>query len=357
MTKNGWKYLIGIASLSLLSACSLFNINENYSYTLTAQDTAMIDTLFNQTQPYCLGRYTFQYPQALADKISSTIIIDGMTITSKPIFPPAFKQRLELRETELKNEPVSDTSNAPFLKQVIKLNNGIIFDHNRDYNKPDSARILEAYVYIDNVFFLITTEFIDITDKKYKEEQDIFIENNWKLTKKQEKLATMQSLITHLQGRPDNAIPTTKGVCIPYGFILDDGDKHLEEISILFENSQFYWAVVMDNTIASEKESLLERADEIKSVLYQYGGKTLRKGPIAYNHVLGEEWLVLGRDKRYDNLSDKFYYFQYYTNEKNITYYTPSVSILMHSTNKVVNYTDEQMVEIWDQILQTFKYR
>lgn len=29
----------------------------------------------------------------------------------------------------------------------------------------------------------------------------------------------------------------------------------------------------------------------------------------------------------------------------------------MHSTSKVVNYTDEQMVEIWDRILHTFKYR
>lgn len=55
MRKNIWKYLIGIASLSLLSACSLFNMNKSYSYTLNAQDTAIIAPLFNQTQTYCLG--------------------------------------------------------------------------------------------------------------------------------------------------------------------------------------------------------------------------------------------------------------------------------------------------------------
>lgn len=239
-----------------------------------------------------------------------------MTITSKPISPTAFKQQIQLREVEIRNKTVRRDYNASYLKQTIKLNNGIIFDHNRDNIKPDSARVLEAYVYIDNVFFLIKTDFIDITDKKYKERQADFIESNRNFTEKPEKLAAMQSLIARLQGRPDNAILTNKGVCIPYGFILDDGGKHLEEISMLFENSQFYWAIAMDNTIGSEKESLLERAGEIKSVLYQYGGKTLRKGSIEYNHVLGEEWLVLGRDERYDNLSDKFYYFQYYTNKK-----------------------------------------
>ncbi|MFP4973740.1 T6SS immunity protein Tli4 family protein [Providencia vermicola] len=81
---------------------------------------------------------------------------------------------------------------------------------------------------------------------------------------------------------------------MPYGFIRDDGKSHQEEISMVFENPQFYWAVDMDNTIESEKESMLDRADEIKSVLSQYGGKTLRKGNVQFNNVAGEEWLNVG---------------------------------------------------------------
>ncbi|WP_265693440.1 T6SS immunity protein Tli4 family protein [Providencia rustigianii] len=38
-------------------------------------------------------------------------------------------------------------------------------------------------------------------------------------------------------------------------------------------------------------------------------------------------------------------------------YLHPSVSILMHSSSKVVHYSDEQMVEIWDRVLQSFKLR
>nr|WP_314267457.1 T6SS immunity protein Tli4 family protein [uncultured Moellerella sp.] len=340
--------------LSLLAACSV--PNRTYSYTLNEKESAVINSLFDDATTYCLGRYTFNYPKALTQELSSIIKVDDMTIESQFIYPPAFKQRIELRENKLKSAAVRRTSNAPFLKEIIRLDKGIIFDHNINNVKPDSARELEAHVYIDNVAFIIKTDITDITDKKYTERQDRFKEDNRELTNKPQKLAAMQSLISRLQGRPKNEIPTEKGICIPYGFIQDDGKSHQEEISMVFENPQFYWAADMDNTIESEKESMLDRADEIKSVLSQYGGKTLRKGNVQYNNVNGEEWLTLGRDPRYDNQSDKFYYFQYYTNEKNIGYLHPSVSILMHSSSKVVHYTDEQMVEIWDRILGSFRY-
>nr|WP_314267462.1 T6SS immunity protein Tli4 family protein [uncultured Moellerella sp.] len=355
MMKKEFISFLGLVLVGTLAACSV--PNKTYSYSLNEKDSAVINSLFDDAPTYCLGRYTFNYPKALTQELSSIIKIDDMTIESQFIYPPAFKQRIELREQGLKNQRVSNESDGPFLREVVKLDTGLIFDKNESYAYPDAARELEAHVYINNVAFIIKTKFTDITKDKYKKRQERYKKNNRLFTDKPQKLAAMQSLISRLQGRPKNEIPTEKGICIPYGFIQDDGKSHQEEISMVFENPQFYWAADMDNTIESEKESMLDRADEIKSVLSQYGGKTLRKGNVQYNNVNGEEWLTLGRDPRYDNQSDKFYYFQYYTNEKNIGYLHPSVSILMHSSSKVVHYTDEQMVEIWNNILKSFKVR
>ncbi|WP_369309002.1 T6SS immunity protein Tli4 family protein [Providencia rettgeri] len=353
--KKGLIGFIYFVLVGALAACSV--PNKTYSRSLNVKDSAVINTLFDDAPMYCLGRYTFNYPKALTQELSSIVKIDEMTIESQFIYPPSFKQRIELREDELKKATVRRDSNAPFLKETIRLDNGVIFDHNINNVKPDSSRELEAHVYIDHVAFIIKTEIDDISSSKYEKEQLDYKKHNWLINDKPEKLAVMQSLISRLHGRPKNEIPTEKGVCIPYGFIQDDGKPHQEEISMVFENPQFYWAVDMDNTIESEKESMLDRADEIKSVLSQYDGKTLRKGKTQFNNVSGEEWLTLGRDPRYDNQSDKFYYFQYYANEKNIGYLHPSVSILMHSSSKVVHYTDEQMVDIWDRVLQSFKIR
>jgi len=353
--KKGLVSFFGLVLVGALAACSV--PNKTYSRSLNEKDSAVINTLFDDAPTYCLGRYTFNYPKALTQALSSVIKIDDMTIESRFIYPPPFKQRIELREDELKNKRVIDSSDSPFLKEVIKLDNGVIFDSNENATTPDFGRVLEGHVYIDNVAFIIKTEIRDVSSPKYKNMQIRDQKYNIPISDKPQKLAAMQSLITRLQGRPKNEIPIDKGICIPYGFIHDDGKSHQEEISMVFENPQFYWAVDMDNTIESEKESMLDRADEIKSVLSQYGGKTLRRGNVQFNNVAGEEWLTLGRDPRYDNQSDKFYFFQYYANEKNIGYLHPSVSILMHSTSKVVHYTDEQMVEIWDRVLQSFKIR
>ncbi|WP_368920969.1 T6SS immunity protein Tli4 family protein, partial [Providencia vermicola] len=261
------KGLVSISSLVLLASLAACSVpNKTYSTSLNEKDSAVINTLFDDAPTYCLGRYTFNYPKSLTQELSSIIKIDEMIIESQFIYPPAFKQRIELREDELKHASVRNVSNAPFLKETIRLDNGVIFDHNINNVKPDSSRELEAHVYIDHVAFIIKTEIDDISSSKYEKEQLDYKKHNWLINDKPEKLAAMQSLISRLHGRPKNEIPTEKGVCIPYGFIRDDGKSHQEEISMVFENPQFYWAVDMDNTIESEKESMLDRADEIKSV-------------------------------------------------------------------------------------------
>ncbi|UNH26583.1 T6SS immunity protein Tli4 family protein [Moellerella wisconsensis] len=350
--KNKFIGFLGLVLLAALAACSV--PNKTYSTSLNDKDSAVINTLFDDAPTYCLGRYTFNYPKALTQELSSIVKIDDMTIESQFIYPPSFKQRIELREEELKNKRVIDSSDAPFLKEVIKLDNGVIFDSNENSTTPDFGRILEGHVYIDNVAFIIKTEIRDVSNPKYKNMQIRDQKYSIPITDKPQKLAAMQSLISRLHGRPKNEIPTEKGMCIPYGFIRDDGQEHKFKLSMLFKNSQFAWAIVMDNLLGSEDDSLLERSSEVKPIMRQLGASTLKKGTVHYNNLAGEEWLISGVED-----GDKKYRFQYNANEKNVTYLQPLVLILLHNSGilTVKDYTDEQMVEIWDRVLQSFKVR
>ncbi|HHR6080061.1 TPA: T6SS immunity protein Tli4 family protein [Providencia alcalifaciens] len=343
---------LGALLLTVLTACSI--PNRTYSYTLNKQDSTAINTLFDNAPTYCLGRYTFNYPKALTQELSSVITIDDMTIESQFMYPPAFKQRIELREDELKKQRVSDESDGPFLKDIVRLDKGVIVDVNENFSTPDAYRVLEGHVYIDNVAFIITTKITDLTNDKYKDEQAVYIKYKKHITDKPQKLAAMQSLISRLQGRPKNETPIEKGICIPYGFIHDDGRDHKFKLSMLFKNNQFAWAIVMDNLLGSEDDSLLERSSEIKPIMRQLGASTLKKGPVKYNTIAGEEWLISGEED-----GDKKYRFQYNANEKNVTYLQPLVLILLHNSGilTVKDYTDAQMVEIWDRVLQSFKLR
>ncbi|UNH41727.1 T6SS immunity protein Tli4 family protein [Moellerella wisconsensis] len=350
--KNKFIGFLGLVLLAALAACSV--PNKTYSTSLNDKDSAVINTLFDDAPTYCLGRYTFNYPKALTQELSSIVKIDDMTIESQFIYPPSFKQRIELREEELKKHRVSDDSDGPFLKEIIRINDGVIFDRNESYAYPDAARELEAHIYIDNVAFIITSKYNDITKDKYKNRQERYKKNNRLFIDRAPKLAAMQLLISRLHGRPKNEIPTEKGMCIPYGFIRDDGQEHKFKLSMLFKNSQFAWAIVMDNLLGSEDDSLLERSSEVKPIMRQLGASTLKKGTVHYNNLAGEEWLISGVED-----GDKKYRFQYNANEKNVTYLQPLVLILLHNSGilTVKDYTDEQMVEIWDRVLQSFKVR
>ncbi|MGV3345733.1 T6SS immunity protein Tli4 family protein [Enterobacteriaceae bacterium LUAb1] len=349
MIKKKMIVFSGLILMVTVVACSV--PNRTYSYVLNEKDLAVINTLFDDTPTYCLGRYTFSYPKALTQDLSSIIKIDDMTIESQFIYPPAFKQRIELREQALKNQRVSDDSDGPFLKDIIQLDKGVIFERNENYAYPDSARELEAHVYIDNVAFIIKAKFHDLSSNKYTKDRSYY-SAGYPITDKPQKLAALQSLISHLRGRPKNEVPTEKGMCIPYGLIQDDGQEHHFKFSMLFKNRQFSWAIVTDNLPGSEEESLLERSSEIRPVMRQLGASTLKKGRVKYNTIAGEEWLISGKED-----GDKKYRFQYNANEKNVTYLHPLVLILLHNSGilTVKEYTDEQMVEIWDRVLQSFK--
>lgn len=221
---------------------------------LTDKESVVIDTLFEKTKPQCIGRYVIDVPESFDNQLKDSVFIDDFKIESKFIYPPAFKQRIELREKELReaiSRPENEMKNAPYLKEVILLpdGKGVIFDRNEP-GADDAYRVLESHVYVDLIAFIITTEIRDFSDKKYEERKSSFlarggteVQSNQKPTR----LMAMRSLISRLSGQLDHDIPTGKGVCIPNRFILDDGKKNQQKIAFSYKNDEFLLFFESDN--------------------------------------------------------------------------------------------------------------
>ncbi|EPJ8533263.1 T6SS immunity protein Tli4 family protein, partial [Providencia rettgeri] len=197
----------------------------------------MIETLFEKTKPQCIGRYVIDVPESFNNQLRNSIFIGDFKIESQFIYPPSFKQRIELREAELREWKTS-AKNAPMLKAVIQLpdGKGVIFDRNKPTSN-DAYRILEAHVYVNHIAFIITTDILDLSSPKYEKEKKSYEKagfSEYEMNDKYAKLEAMQSLIARLQGRLDHDIPMEKGVCIPNGFILDDGEIPKQDVSFVY---------------------------------------------------------------------------------------------------------------------------
>ncbi|MGG6201315.1 T6SS immunity protein Tli4 family protein, partial [Pantoea allii] len=206
-----------LTALSLVAG-SMFYIAQSMASTPVQKDSTVINTLFAQTKPQCIGRYVIDVPGAFNNQLHDMVFIDEFRIESKPLYPPAFKQRVQSREQALRdaiNNPENDPKDAPFIKEIITLpeGKGVIFDSNRS-GSDDLYRRLEGHVYVNGISFIITTDIRDFSAPKYKERKAEYLKTSTEeqTNTKPAKLAAMLSLISRLSGRKDEDIPPAKGV-------------------------------------------------------------------------------------------------------------------------------------------------
>ncbi|MEQ5203611.1 T6SS immunity protein Tli4 family protein [Providencia rettgeri] len=337
---------------------------------LTDKENTVIETLFEKTKPQCIGRYVIDVPESFNNQLNDDIYIDDFKIKSRFIYPPAFKQRIELREKELReaiNRPENEMNNAPYLKEVIQLpdGKGVIFDRNEP-GADDAYRVLEAHLYVDHIAFIITTEIRDFSDKKYEKRKASFLARGGTEVQSNQKpirLAAMYSLISRLSGRLDHEIPTDKGICIPNGFILDDNDKHQQKIAIVYKNDELLLFLESDNRYLGSNDTLLNREKEINEAMKQQALHTIKKGNLSISNIPAQEWLMTGNQEtlskekniRISNLP--YYDFWFFANEATSTEIIPLLHIGMNNRNKFTSYSDAEMVEIWDRIVGSLRYK
>ncbi|MCG7388819.1 T6SS immunity protein Tli4 family protein [Pantoea sp. ACRSB] len=323
----------------------------------------MTDKLFEQTRPQCIGRYLFDVPASFNNADVGQVKINEMRIASKRLYPPAFAQRIRLREQELKNSRTVDPKDLPYLKQVYRINeNAVIFDRNVNESVAGGMRVLEGHLYSKGVAFIIYAEFLDHTNPKYFEKKNMLKNaglSESSLNNKPQKLAEMQSLLSRLKGRKDEEVPTLPGICIPEGFISDSEVISNDVIDIIYNSDDFGLIVNSDNTLR-KSESLLERSDEINPALIRVGAHTLKKGAVKLPEINAEEWLMKGKQDIY-HPKEKIvpaYRFAFYGNEDIADSRHPVFSVELNNSGlETKTYTDSQLVDIWDRITRTFRYR
>ncbi|MDC6119679.1 T6SS immunity protein Tli4 family protein [Serratia rubidaea] len=323
----------------------------------------MTDKLFAQTKPQCIGRYLFEVPASFTNILADRVQVNDVRIASKRLYRPAFEQRIRLREQELGKKNTVNIRDQPFLKQVYRINdNTVIFDRNENESVTGSKRILEGHLYRGGVAFTLYSEFLDHSDPKYLDKKNMLINaglSESKINTKANQLAEMKSLLSRINGRVDDEVPTQAGICIPNGFISDGNVREKEEVALLYGQGDFFLSVRSDNTHPKES-GLLERSNEINAVAIRVGAHTLQKGAVILPGIDAEEWLLKGKQEVYqpEDKTVASYKFVLYGNEKIVDNKHPLFSVQLHNSgfeNK--NYTDSQLVDIWERITRTFRYR
>ena len=356
------KTLQQIAALSLTAGCMIF-IGPAKASTPVHKDSPVINTLFAQTKPQCIGRYVIDVPKSFNNQLHDMIFIDDFKIETKQLYLPAFKQRVELREKALReaiNKPENESVNAPFIKEKIVLpdSKGIIFDRNIS-GEDDLGRVLEAHVFVNMTSFIITTPILDLSNSKYTERRKTYIEAGFteaQMNEKPTKLAAMQSLISRLSGRKDEDIPAAKGICIPNGFIRDDGGKHLEKITFSYENDDFILGVYTNSKYMGSDDTLFNRTAEIDKTLEIANQHTIKKYALSPGGVPAQVWLS-GGPQTVDNTITPLYEFDLYANEADATSAKPWLTIGINNFDKKTRYSEAQMIEIWDRLVNSLRYK
>lgn len=328
---------------------------------LTAEEKQMTEKLFEQTKTECFGRYLFDVPVSFTNALTDQVWIDDVRIASKRLFRPAFEQRIRLREQELKNSHTVDPIDGPFLKQVYRINsNTVIFDRNVNESVAGFGRILEGHLYHNGVSFVLTSKFRDVSDPKYQQDREEYLNSGTKkndLNDKPQRLAEMQNLLSRLGGREDKEVPTQPGFCIPQGFIVDDNTSRKEKITLRYDLSDFYLSVYSENTSRKGESLLTWGKRDIEPALLSIRAHTLQKGRVALPGIDAEEWLVKGSQEVRNNNYDA-YRFILYANEKVADNHHPLFSVKLHNSGlETKNYTDSQLVEVWRRMVRTFRYR
>ncbi|MEB7916618.1 T6SS immunity protein Tli4 family protein [Enterobacter mori] len=355
-------------ALSLMAGSMLF-IAQTTASTAVQKDIPVINSLFAQIKPQCIGRYVIDVPESFNNQLHDMIFIDDFKIESKPLYPPSFKQRVQLREQVLRdaiNKPGNKPENAPFLKEVIQLpdGRGTIFDHNES-GTPDIYRKLEAHIYSGMTAFVITTDIRDFSDKKNSEKKSKYLARGFTeadANTKPVKLVALQSLISRLSGRKDDDIPSAKGVCIPNGFIRDDGSQHVEKITFQYENDDFILGVYTNNKYPGSEDTLFNRSAQINEALKTSNQYTIKKLALSPNGIPAESWLFGGTQTMRDTVTGKdekntFYDFDFKANERDATADKPKFSIGLTSEYKKTRYSEAQMIDIWGRLVNSLRYK
>ncbi|WP_235319346.1 T6SS immunity protein Tli4 family protein [Photorhabdus akhurstii] len=327
----------------------------------------MTTEMLANMQPRCVGRYLIDLPAGFENVANRGIFIGDARIETERLYPPEFEYRIEAREQELKKMQFVKPKDMPFLKKVYRLPDdmeGVIFDRNESSGIPGYARVLEAHLYSHGVAFIVTMEFTELSDDKYKEDRDDYIRGGFserQYNQLYQTLEKMKRLLSRISGRKDTEIPTEAGTCIPDGFITGSHDEK-ENMTFVYkrdESDHFTFSVEILNDL-QEKDHLLERLRGMEGMFLAMHAKIIRKEKREINGTYTEEVLTTASTEKIDEPETKIpgYKFILIANETIGDYKNPFVRInLRNDRLSATPFSENELIKFWDAVTSTFRKR
>ncbi|EGI4633085.1 hypothetical protein IGF49_001499, partial [Escherichia coli] len=257
-------------------------------------------------------------------------------------------------EKELRNKPVADPQDAPYLKGVYPLTSpmsGLIFERVESGDTPDFARILDAWKWAEGVTFSVKMNVTDRRPARYdvdrKGSPGIY---SYDVPQKK---AQLLAILSGLQPRRDNQRPSGNKLAIQYGQV-DASLLGEYEVSVSYKNSNNIEISLQTDT-DSYITSLL---DENAQVMETADGITLYKGQKKINGLEISEWWVRKQIMLSSEPSRDYEFslaiHEDKKNNKQLLKLVMNYSIdLLHADNAL---TEHELVALWENITGTIKY-
>ena len=328
----------------------------SYHYSLSDREKEMVTSLLQHPEMRYFGFYSVALPAEFTPT-GMVMFIQGSEMTpveTKLQYYPPFQQFLLRYEKELRNKPVADPQDAPYLKGVYPLTSpmsGLIFERVESGDTPDFARILDAWKWAEGVTFSVKMNVTDRRPARYdvdrKGSPGIY---SYDVPQKK---AQLLAILSGLQPRRDNQRPSGNKLAIQYGQV-DASLLGEYEVSVSYKNSNNIEISLQTDT-DSYITSLL---DENAQVLETADGITLYKGQKKINGLEISEWWVRKQIMLSSEPSRDYEFslaiHEDKKNNKQLLKLVMNYSIdLLHADNAL---TEHELVALWENITGTIKY-
>ncbi|HDC4850178.1 TPA: hypothetical protein O8V02_000808 [Escherichia coli] len=328
----------------------------SYHYSLSDREKEMVTSLLQHPETRYFGFYSVALPAEFTPT-GMVMFIQGSEMTpveTKLQYYPPFQQFLLRYEKELRNKPVADPQDAPYLKGVYPLTSpmsGLIFERVESGDTPDFARILDAWKWAEGVTFSVKMNVTDRRPARYdvdrKGSPGIY---SYDVPQKK---AQLLAILSGLQPRRDNQRPSGNKLAIQYGQV-DASLLGEYEVSVSYKNSNNIEISLQTDT-DSYITSLL---DENAQVMETADGITLYKGQKKINGLEISEWWVRKQIMLSSEPSRDYEFslaiHEDKKNNKQLLKLFMNYSIdLLHADNAL---TEHELVALWENITGTIKY-
>ncbi|MCK0746817.1 T6SS immunity protein Tli4 family protein [Chromohalobacter nigrandesensis] len=374
MTRNNGRWERGVKGLlisMMAMMCAACGEPEQGVPEMNEQERQTVEAYTETLAPVCMGRFQVDMPSQLKPSFSS-LTVNSAEISARRISRTMFERFIEKRQRELENHAV-DERDAPFLKNIIRHDNTVIFDRNRSNGTYDFSRTLEGYRFVGLTMFSIKLDAIDLSDEKNSKHR-AYLESD-----KSERLKQVEYLLRHLHPRKAGEMPEGPGLCFENGFLAGGADQAIpgaavptrkETVAMIFADRAHRDVNIhinINSTVTTEN-TLLDRMGEAESAMQAKGDdnfSVLRRGEVGLTNIAqAEEWLgtvTTDADIRGN-------YFTLEANSERGTTREPRISMTFQNGDYGLNeddrpkldkasLTDAEAVGLWDAITRTFKPR